>query len=144
MDLSCISLAVNNNYDSLIFLGTPLLRILMKPKRKESGCQNLKSPAQTDSAVFWEGSRKETVTAEWIFKGKEILNQEWQPAAKGFISAGNRPFGQCNQTGWKFLDLSLSILILIVVFKPFSLDKQYIKMKTFYIYLITLFWVKIG
>ena len=42
----------NNNCDSLKFLGTPLLRILMKPKRKESGCQNLKSPAQTDSAVF--------------------------------------------------------------------------------------------
>ena len=41
----------NNNCDSLKFLGTPLLRILMKPKRKESGCQNLKSPAQTDSAV---------------------------------------------------------------------------------------------
>ena len=86
----------------------------MKPKRKESGCQNLKSPAQTDSAVFWEGSRKETVTAEWTFKGKEILNQEWQPAANGFISAGNRPFGHCRLGGWKLLKFSLSIPIFIV------------------------------
>ena len=104
---------LNNNYDSLKFLGTPLLRILMRPRRKESGCQNLRSPAQTDSAVFWEGSRKGTVIAEWISKGKEMLNKDWQPATKGLISPGNGPFGHCWQTGWEFLDFSWSIQILM-------------------------------